>query len=236
MKGSPMKNRITSLLVLGVLVLSVNIALAETISFTKLTGVTGGSPAGTAVYRADLSALSLTTIQSITLHDASGGVGGAPGQLSGFDLDAIIISDTSVGTAAAAQALVGLPGFDYSPAGTLFTPGTQRPVADPKLFGTGPTGLTVDNTVATLAAFDANSTTFIPLAFGFISMGDGGQLIFKLTGPVSTAGKFLYIGEVGDNGEIAAVVTVALPEPSSIMLAFAGLVGLAAYGRRLRRA
>jgi hypothetical protein len=178
-------------------------AATAPVSFTELTGTTGGVPAETAVFRASLAGLGLASIQSITITDNSAGLGGSPGQFSGFDLDAIRLSNTSVATAAAATALAGLSVFDFS-SGALFTPGVQRPPADPKLFGTGPGGNTVDNGVATLGAFDGNSTTAIPGAAGFFSMGDGGSLVLNLTSAVSTTNLFLYIGEVGNNGELAA--------------------------------
>jgi hypothetical protein len=211
-------------------------------SFTKLSGLTGGSPAGTAVYRADLSGSGITNLLSITIQDASFGLGGAAGQFSGFDVDAIKLSNTSVNTAADAGALSGLSVFNFSPAGTLFTPGAQRSPVDSKLFGTDATGTTVDNSVATLAAFDGNSTTAIPGAFGFVSMGDGGRLSFNLTSPAPTSGLFLYIGEVGDNGEVAAgTITVshapanAAPEPSSLALLGLGTVSLIGYGWRRQK-
>lgn len=195
-------------------------AQAVPVTFTKLTGLTGGVLQGTAVYQADLSGLGLTSIQSITINDNSFGLGGATGQFSGFDLDAIKLSITTCASAACAQALVGMSVFDFGAA--TFAPGSQRVPTDPKLFGTGPTGNTVDNAVATLGDFDAESTTAIPGAFGFLSMGDGGVLSFNLTSGVSTSGLFLYIGEVGDNGEVAAgsieVRDTAVPEPASISL------------------
>jgi len=132
--------------------------------------------------------------------------------------------------------------FDFSPAGTLFTPGAQRAPVDPKLFGTDPGGSTVDNAVATLGLFDANSTTAIPGAFGFVSMGDGGVLSFNLTGPVSTSGLFLYVGEVGDNGEVAAGnifvsdrAVSDVPEPSSLVLFGLSAVTSGWFGWRRRR-
>ena len=39
---------------------------------------------------------------------------------------------------------------------------------------------------------------------GFFSLGDNGAISFDLTAGASTTGLFLYIGEVGDNGEVAA--------------------------------
>ncbi len=230
-----MKSHLLGLLAISLLAFSAAQAQAEFVTLTKLTGVTGGTPTATAVYRADLSTVSLSSILMITLYDVSGGSGGYTGQLSGFDLDAIKLSDTSVDTAVAAAALVGLPDFDFTTAGTTFAPGTQRAPIEAKLYGTGPAGNTVNNAVATLGTFDGNSTIVIPAAFGFVSMGDGGVLTFKLTVPVSTAGKYLYIGECGNNGELAALVAVNLPEPSSIALASVGLVAMVGGAWRLRR-
>jgi len=219
-----------------------SIAQAVPVTFTDLsgTGLIGGSPAGTAVYKADLSSVGLGSIFSITIQDNSFGLGGASGQFSGFDLDAIKLSSTNCATALCVGGLAGLAVFDFT-GGTVFTPGTQRIPTDPKLFGTGLTGTTVNNTVATLGVFDANSTTSIPGAFGFISMGDGGILSFNLTAGVSTSGLFLYIGEVGDNGEVAAgSITVSdspvgVPEPGTLLLFGSGLIGLAFAYRRNRK-
>lgn len=210
------------------------------VAFTKLTGVTGGTVAGTAVFRADLSGLGLAQIQSITIMDSSFGLGGAPGEFSGFDLDAIILSNSSVATAAAAQALVGLAGFDYSPSGTIFTPGAQRAPLDPKLFGTDASGNNIDNTVATLGVFDGESIAG-PGADGFVSMGDGGKAAFNLMSPISTTNLFLYIGEVGDNGEVAAgSIFVSdrrsdVPEPTTLALWSLGAVAFVGLGWRRRK-
>jgi hypothetical protein len=216
-------------------------ALTVSATFAKLTGETGGVPAATAVYRADLSGIGgLASIESITIRDNSGGLGGATGQFSGFDLDAIRLSTSSVGTAAAAAGLAGLGGFDFSPAGTLFTPGTQRPPPDPALFGT--LGGNVNNAVARLGSFDGNSTTG-PTADGFVSMGDNGVLVFNLASPISTSSLFLYIGEVGDNGEVAAgTISVSdqpgtrVPEPAALLLMGSGLVALMRWGWARRAA
>jgi len=209
-------------------------AFAVPVNFTKLADVTGGSPAATAVYVADLSSVGLANILSITIADNSFGLGGSPGQFSGFDLDAIKLSTSLVSSATAVNGIAGLSVFNFA-GGTLFTPGSQRIPVDPKLFGTGLGGNTVDNTVATLADFDGNSTTAIPGADGFISLGDGGVLSFNLTSAVSTSGLYLYIGEVGDNGEVAAgqitVSSTAVPEPATMLLRTSGLVGLAGLKR-----
>jgi hypothetical protein len=222
-------------------------ALADTfnLTFTKLTGLTGGNPALTAVYRADLSGIPFD-ILSVTISDNSHGLGGSPGQFSGFDLDAIKISTSSVADASLVNGIPGLGVFNFTTAGTILTPGFQDPTVDPKLFGTGPSGTTVDNLVATLASFDGNATTntnlvFPPVAFGFISMGYQGTLAFDLTSPVSPSGKFLYIGEVGDNGEVAAGSIIAssspvsTPEPASLLLLGSGLLGLVGLRKKFKK-
>jgi hypothetical protein len=214
------------------------LAQAAPLTLTKLTGVTGGALAATAVFQADLGAAGLGTFQSISIVDNSSGLGGAAGQFSGFDLDAIIISDQNCATAACVAGLTGLSVFDFG-AGTLFTPGVQRVPTDPKLYGTDASGMAVDNSVATLGVFDGESSTVTP--FGFLSLGDDGILSFNLTSSLSTAGLFLYVGEVGDNGEaLAGSFTISdqpvgVPEPGALPLVFAAL-GAAAFARRRAKA
>lgn len=223
-----------------------SIGSATPLTFTQLPGLTGGAlgPAtpATGVWRSSLSSLGNVNILSITLKDNSSSLGGATGAFTGFDLDGIVLSTTNCADATCVQGLSGLPVFDFA-SGTLFTPGTQRPTTAPKLFGTGPAGNTVDNAVATLGLFDGISSTFTtncsvqrPCAFGFISFGDNGAMTFNLLSPVSTAGLYLYIGEVGNNGEVAASsITVQTPEPATVALIGLGLAGLAASRRRKLR-
>jgi len=209
-------------------------SFAVPITFEKLTGVTGGTNANTAVFRADLSTIA-DPILSITIRDNSAGLGGSPGQFSGFDLDAIKASTTLCADAACAAAAPALAFFDFIN-GVVFAPGTQRAPADPKLFGTGLAGNSVDNLVATLGLFDGESTTLIPGADGFVSLGDNGVISFNLTSALNGSGVYLYIGEVGDNGEVAASSIevsdrpVVIPEPSTL-----GLFGLALLGAAARR-
>jgi hypothetical protein len=97
----------------------------------------------------------------------------------------------------------------------------------------------VDNAVATLGAFDGENSTATP--DGFLSMGFNGKIAFNLTSAASTAGLFLYIGEVGDNGEVAASSVVVretpaeVPEPSTYAMLIAGLGMLGLMARRRSR-
>ena len=215
-------------------------AQADVVTFTKLTGLTGSpAGAGTAVYQANLGSLA-GSFAAIVISDASGGFGGATGQFTGFDLDAIKLSTVNCADAACAKAAAGLSLFDFV-SGIVFSPGTQRAPADAKLFGTGPGGSTVDNAVATLGAFDAVSSTVSPA--GFLSLGDNGSIAFNLTALTATAGLYLYIGEVGDNGEVAGSniellrdPVPGIPEPSTYALMLGGLGAVAWLARRQRRA
>jgi len=222
----------------GALALSA-VAQATSVSLTKLSGLTGDpSAAATAVYKADLSTAGVGSFAAITISDVSGGFGGATGQFSGFDLDAIKLSTTDCADAACAAAAPGMSLFDFL-SGVVFTPGTQRAPVDAKLFGTGPGGNTLDDSVARLALFDGVSTTG-PTAAGFISLGDNGQIAFNLTAVTATSGLFLYIGEVGDNGEVAGsnfnLLQNPVPEPETYALMLAGLSVVAWTVRRRQRA
>lgn len=218
--------------VLGTAALS---AQAVPLTLNQLAGTTGGSPAETAVFKADLTAAGLGSILSIRIADNSGGLGGSPGQFSGFDLDGIKLSYTDCADAGCASGLAGLAVFDFSSA-VIFAPGTQRPVADPKLFGTGPGGNTVDDAIATLGLFDADSSVVTP--DGFLSLGDDGTITFNLTAATSTSGLFLYIGEVGNNGEVAAsnieISSSRVPLPGTLALLALGLMPLTGTLRKRR--
>ena len=221
-------------IVLGVAMAAISASAgAASVSLTKLTGLTGGTLAGTAVYKADLSAVGLASILSLGIRDNSAGLGGAGGQFSGFDLDGVKLSTTDCATAACAAGAVGLSVFNFAAAS--FLPGAQRAPADAKLFGTNATGLALDDAVARLSLFDGENTTVTP--DGFLSLGDNGSIDFNLSAALSTLGLFLYIGEVGDNGEVAASdITVRdtnrVPEPGAAGLV---LLALAAAGLARRR-
>ncbi len=211
-------------------------AASLSLSFTKLPGLTGGSPAATTVYYADLMGITFD-ITSISIKDGGPISGSAGGQVSGFDLNAIKFSRTLATSAADVNALPGLNVFNFV-SGTVFAPGSQTAPVAPALFGTS--GSAVNNAIATLGSFDGSSTTSSS-ANGFVSLGVNGSLAFNLTSPVSVGSTplYLYIGEVVDSGgEFAAGdITVsdspAVPEPTTLAglaLAAAGL----GYARRRR--
>jgi hypothetical protein len=168
------------------------------LTFTKLDGLTGlPSNPGTAVFRADLSGIGVD-IQSLSIADSGTGIGGANGKFSGFDLDAIKFSRTSVDSATQVNGLTDLENvFDFSPARTTFTPGTQRPPIDPsqpELDGT--LNGNINNAIATLGEFDANPSA----TGGSVSLGDGGKVGFDLKSSIPAGNPlFLYIGEAGNN-------------------------------------
>ena len=142
-----------------------NPAEAVPVTLTKLTGLTGAVGGATAVFSANLNALA-GSFAAIVIRDSGTIAGGSGGQFSGFDLDSIKLSSTNCATAACAKTAPGLNVFDFL-SGTVFTPGAQRAPADAKLFGTVVGGTTVNNTVATLGAFDAVSSVGVD-ATGFV--------------------------------------------------------------------
>ncbi|MBD2344496.1 PEP-CTERM sorting domain-containing protein [Anabaena subtropica] len=227
---------ILSLSCAAISLLSPQSATAATfeLSFTPLEGIINKNllnNAGTAIYRANLSGVGFD-ITAISVSDIIGLRGGAPGKFSGFDLDAIKISDRLIINAEDVKTIPGLNVFDFTAEGTIFLAGSKRDPGDSifvdyahyfvgdDLFGSKD-GI-VDNDIATLGSFDANAITNEE-AKGFLSLGDGGEIIFKLTERVSTASPlYIYIGEVGNNGEQARGRVVAIgsattvPEPTSL--------------------
>jgi Ca2+-binding RTX toxin-like protein len=183
------------------------------LKFTKLPGNSGATNQ-TGVYVADLSNLGFD-IRSLTIADSGSGQGGGMGYYSGFDLDGIKLSNTLIASASEVNALPGLNAFDFSPTGTILTPGTQRPggYASPDLYGT--LNGFVDNGFATLESFDSDPADVT--GKGDFSLGDAGKVGFNLTGAMSTSAAplYLYIGESGDNGEVAAGSITASNRPIS---------------------
>ena len=192
---------------------SITITQAATVTL-NLTRLNGSVAEGTAIFRGDLTSVGFEDLLSITLVDSNSQTGGSNGQYSGFDLDAIKLSNILANTAAEANSALSIDEFDFSPPGTSFNPGSQRPPEDPKLSGTDDSGFAVDPTFATLNSFDA-----IFFGTGSVTLGDGGSISFNLKNAVSTENLYLYLGEVsGSSGEaldgtllVSDVPTIPIP-------------------------
>jgi hypothetical protein len=206
--------------------LAVSTCHAATVDLA-LTRLDGTAAEYTTIFRGDLSSAGLNTVTNITLNDSNSGIGGSPGQYSGFDLDAIRISQIYADTASEANSADGIDVFDFSPTGTTFSPGAQRQPQDSKLNGTDDTGLMVDQDLATLDSFDERLNH--P---GSVSLGDGGSISFDLNKPVSVEGLYIYIGEMsGDLGEEVNVTLAGpdvspVPIPAAFWLFGSAIVGL----------
>ena len=207
---------------------------------TPVDGLTGDEDdERTRVWVADLSTVSASTITSLTIRDASWLVESGTGRYSGFDLDAVKIGTELVESAEDLPELEGLKVFDFSPVGTVLTPGRQQePVVDLPFFGT--LDGQIDNRIATLGEFDAVGTFGFP-AFGFVSMGLGGSVTFHFQRPLDVPefvlpdpdeedpdepeeGLYLYIGgvapvnELGEalDGGLITAHAVSPGEPSGV--------------------
>jgi len=169
------------------------------VTVVKLSGTTGGAQSGTGVFRANLGFLGISDGLSLTIEDGGDMIDGASGKFSGFDLDAVILSTTYCGDAACVKGITSkipiLSDRAYYKAGSLIGN------VDSKLHGTDATGGAIDHTVATLHLFDAISSTTSPS--GFLSLGSRGEIAINFPSLINLAGMYLYVGEVGDNGESA---------------------------------
>ena len=207
----------------------VNLANAAILSGTDIGDA--GANGQTTVYRFDLGTelnvnLGVTSLSSIKLNETSGSGSSSTGSFSGFDLDGVRLSYTNTAVATAVDGLTPAGGgvLDFTPAYTTFTPGfivdagSSPYIAPAPGFPNHLWGSTAGGEVdpsATLGSIDAFSTLDPNSATGFMSMGEGGMLQFDFTAPLSTAGLFLYIGEVGDNGELADLEFTVNPASSN---------------------
>ncbi|MDJ0618659.1 MAG: choice-of-anchor L domain-containing protein [Calothrix sp. MO_192.B10] len=165
------------------------------LEFKKLPGQVGK----TGVFVAELSEIDFD-INSITFADSGSGEGGSEGRWSGFDLDAIKVSNALIESAKEINLLQSLDVFDFSPARTTFEPGTQRPTNDPNFIGdlNGTiNGNIINNQSATLESFDSTN------GFKGVTLGDGGKIGFDLKTSISSTGLplYLYVGEYPNTGE-----------------------------------
>jgi Ca2+-binding RTX toxin-like protein len=180
------------------------------LKFTKLPGqvfpvtFADGTVLGTGIFVADVSNLGFD-LKSLTFSDSGSLFGGSGGYFTGFDLDGIRLSHQLITKAEDIGLATPLNVFDFSPAKTIFTPGTQRPSTNSvpntnDLYGT--INGYINNGVATLDEFDSRSAG-LDNSPRIVSLGDNGKVGFNLTSPVPTDQQplYLYVGEGDNNGE-----------------------------------
>ncbi|NEQ99582.1 MAG: calcium-binding protein [Cyanothece sp. SIO2G6] len=172
--------------------------MAEVTLFPTFLGAVNDS----GIFRIDLSASGLGSIQSITVEDdniISGGTGAA----SGFDLDTIKLSTTLLSSPSEVAALDSFNIFNFSDTAVVFQPGFLQPwqFGDApiwnrdQLFGT--IGLGVDFTLATLGIVDGSNAA----DSGTLSIGESGKITFSLTAPVITDSLYLYVADTGGGND-----------------------------------
>lgn len=205
------------------------------VALTDQTGVSGPTNVGevtapdrTAMTRFDLASSGLSSITQIILSDPADGKG-SPGRISGSDLDGLIVSNDLIGSAFDVGSLTVLD-ISADIMAAVFTQGSQIAPVDPLLFGTSALD-TIDHSVATLNAMDANGLN--PTYDGFLSLGEGGELVITLTTPIDpSVHQYIYLGEVGGNQEVASVAVVPEPHTAALALALGATSGLLLVRRR----
>jgi Ca2+-binding RTX toxin-like protein len=164
------------------------------------------------VYVANLAGLGID-IRSLVLADSGSREGGATGRFSGFDLDALVLSDVRLENVTAATNLndTGLlprrDVFDFTNAGVTLTPGEQRAGDFQSIDFNG----TINGLLAgvTLDRFDSTGSTATEFNQS-VTLGDFGSIAFDLTQPVSTRQPlYLYVAEAGISAEEQLVGVVS---------------------------
>ena len=171
----------------------------------ELAGIVRGEVEGqfSRIYRANLSDLGFD-LNSIKLGDASGGFGGAGGEFSGFDIDAVALS-TELRTFSLLDAdvfnntMTRIDAFDFDLGSVKYVPGNLRaPVLpDTELRGQQ-NGLPMFDAVT----LDRADGDFSAAGRRALTLGEGGSIGFDLSQTVSTKGPlYLYVAEAGTAGE-----------------------------------
>ncbi|GMG81858.1 hypothetical protein LNKW23_10710 [Paralimibaculum aggregatum] len=162
--------------------------------------VTGEGGEETRVLRADLMALGITTIQSITITD-NGDEGTGTGRFTGIDLDGFIISPDLATTAPLARPLQ-----DTSPFAADFAALTPQDVAfaagDTRVGAFGGDLVGTDGAGNPLLGEIELGRIGNPLESGFLSLGIEGSLTITFPEALEIPeGAYLYLGEWDNAGE-----------------------------------
>jgi hypothetical protein len=203
-------------------------------------GFVAPTATGTLVQRVDLSTAGVATISKIILTDNSGGFGGDPGVFSGYDLDAVFLDGD--GDIATTGDQVAFSSFAFTGGGIRDGAGSNQVPSAPNnigtYFGTNNAGQVVpfgsgNSLDATLHVFDGVNSASTLNANGFLSMGDGGQLVLTFADIAVGSGLYLIFGEVGGQGEKLQVEVSQVPLPGAVWLLLSGIAAL--FGASLRR-
>jgi hypothetical protein len=138
----------------------------------------------------------------------SGAPTGANGSFTGFDIDGAVVSKTKCESADCVQKLV-IAKHTARPAQYVFIAGGIRndSFAERTLQGSYASGLGIDESSATLGAFDADTS-----GTGFLSLGAFGTLAMRFAKPLSND-DYIYLGDVGGNDKLLAKVTLWASPP-----------------------
>jgi hypothetical protein len=205
---------------------------------------TPGAPADTKVERVDLAAAGLTSINTIILTDITVPLDnpptmpGSPGIFTGYDLDAVFLDvDGDLTTS----------GDRFYLTGTSFTGGTiwdtdatnQMPSAVNDYgtyFGTNDAGNIAEfgnSQDATLDTFDGVNSASRLNADGYLSLGQGGELVLTFADILVGDSLYLMFGEVAGQGEALQVSTPsAVPLPGAVWLFLSAIAVLFGMSRR----
>ena len=203
-------------------------------------GFVAPTATGTLVQRVDLTLVGSPTISTLTLRDISAGIGGDPGVFSGYDLDAVFLDrDGDISTTGDQFAFTSLAftgGAIRGGAAADQLPSALNDIG--QYFGTnnagqivpfGPGGGSLD---ATLGLFDGVNSASTLNADGFLSMGDGGELVLTFANIAVAGGLYLIIGEVGGQGEKLQVEVSQVPLPGAVWLLLSAIAALFGISRR----
>jgi len=210
-------------------------ALAAPFLVVHLTGATGESSAGVGVFHIGVPSLGRGQIASGSVQNNGRGLGVTTGGSGSQSHDAVVISNTIVTDAFAADSMTHAATLDLAHA--IFAPGMQHPASDPAL--SGPFGSQWDPVLATLNGFGSVGAN--AGVHGFGSAGGNGSLAADLLSPIAVSSPtYLDVEDVGRRGGMPGpsiampLASVSVPEPISLGLFGIGLAGLAMMWRRRR--
>jgi hypothetical protein len=197
-------------------------------------GGTAPGTTGTLLQSVDLVGAGITAFNTVILTDISGGSGGDPGVFSGYDLDAVFLDGdgdiTTTGDQIHFTSIAFTGGAIRAGASSHQVPNSSDDVGT--YFGTHFDGSGISEAATTLGIFDGVNSASTLSADGFLSMGDGGQIVLTFANILVGDSLFLMFGEVGGQGEMLQVEVSQVPLPGAIWLLLSGIAALFGASRR----